>query len=293
MKKYLLYLFLIALPLKSFTQENILNQMQGLSLKGDMVFAVEGYMMTIQKENGSLGKKGIQKIKNKYNLKDIISEYSDKNLKWENWVIENKTKIKGLPDVEGFQKCYLLPQSNDRMMVVLLQSASGRDSIIEKAFMEALFSRKLSNYTTDNWTAEKVDFAGREITLGDVCQWVSPQNVHCASFGQMAWSIFKTEKEADINTKILIATNNNSGRYKIIKEESIEILFENIPTQAKRYTYKINTSKLLSGGRNTLIVYYVTQKVRDQYLSCIMTQYLEKKDDYSLPMLLQEVMSID
>lgn len=293
MIRYVLNVLLIIWSSTLIGQNEILDKMQGLSLDGDMVFSIEGYMMTIQREKGSINKNGIQKIKKKYKLNNIVSEYRDQSIKWENWVIENKTFVKSLPEVEGFQKCYLIPQSDDRMMFVTMHSASGRDTVLENAFMDAVFSRQLAQYTTDSWVAEKIDFAGREIALGDVCQWVSPHNVHCASFGQMAWSIFKTEKEALLSTQIQIANNNTSGRYKIIKEEDIDLIFEGIPTKAKRITYKINTSKLLSGGRNVIAVYYITQKVRGQFLSCVLTQYIEVKNDYSLPMLLQEVMSFE
>ncbi|WP_146212661.1 hypothetical protein [Dysgonomonas alginatilytica] len=292
MSKIRICFLLLLIPLMGYSQKDILSDMQGLSLKGDMIFELEGYIMTIQKEKASLDKKGIQKIKKKYNLENIEREYSDKNIKWENWVIESSTTVKGLPEVKGFQRCYLLPETDNRMMVVLLQSANGRDTLVEKAFMDAVFSRQLAQYTMDSWVAEKIDFAGREIMLGDVCQWVSPQNVHCASFGQMGWSVFKTQKEAELNTLIQIANNNNSGRYKIMNEENLNVIFEGVPTLAKRITYKINTSKLLSGGRNVLAVYYITQKVRGKYLSCVLTHYVEVKDNYSLPLLLKEVMSI-
>ncbi|MBF0574797.1 hypothetical protein [Dysgonomonas sp. GY617] len=292
MTKIQICLLLFLIPLMGYSQKNILSDMQGLSLNGDMIFELDGYIMTIQKEKAAFNEKGFQKIKKKYHLNDIEREYSDKNVKWENWVIEANTTVKGVPEAKGFQLCYLLPETDNRMMVVLLQSANGRDSLVEKAFMNAVFSRQLSQYTMDSWVAEKIDFAGREIMLGDVCQWVSPHNVHCASFGQMGWSIFKTEKEAELNTLIQIANNNNSGRYKIMHEEELNVIFEGIPTLAKRITYKINTSKLMSGGRNVLAVYYITQKVRGKYLSCVLTHYVEVKDNYSLPILLKEVMSI-
>lgn len=292
MRKKIFGLFLCIFPLITFGQKNVLEGMQGLTLKGDMIFELEGYTMTVQREKATLDKKGISKIKKKYDLNDVVSEYSDKQIKWQNYVIENRISFKELPDIEELQFCYLLPESDNRMMVVLLQTASKRDTLIERAFMDALFSRKILDYTTDNWVAEKIDFAGREIQLGDVCRWVSPHNVHCATFGQMGWSVFKTKEEAEINSQIQMFRNNDSGKYKIEKEEEINVVFEEIPTLAKRITYKINTSKLLLGGRDQLCVYYIVQKIRGRYMSCVLSHYIEVKGDYSLPPLLKEVMSV-
>lgn len=293
--KYRLFLFVYLFSLffyqPVFSQENVLKDMQGLSLKGDMIFELKGYVITVGKEKGSLdNKKDIDKIKKNYNIKNATKEYKDPNIKWQHLVIESTTSVKGVPEAQGFEKCYLLPESDDRMMVVFMQSANGRDEAIENAFMDALFSRELTQYTADNWTASTIDFAGREIQLGDMCSWVSPQNVHCAAFGQMSWSVFDSQEKALINTKILEALNENSGKYKIEKEEDVRVVFEGELTDARRITYKIKGSKLLLGGRNQIAVYYITQKVRGKYVSCMLTNYIEIKDNYELPMLLQEVM---
>ena len=291
--RLLFFVFLLGLfsSQSIFSQENVLKDMQGLSLKGDMIFELKGYVITVSREKGSLyKKKDIEKIKKNYELKNVTREYKDADIKWQHLVIESTTSVKGVPEAQGFQICYLLPESDDRMMVVLMQSANGRDEAIEDAFMEALFSRELTQYAVDNWTASTIDFAGREIQLGDMCNWVSPQNVHCATFGQMSWSVFDTEEKALINTKILEAMNDNSGKYKVEKEEEVKVVFEGELNYARRITYKIKGSKLLLGGRNQIAVYYITQKVRGKYVSCMLTNYIEVKDNYELPMLLREVM---
>lgn len=275
-----------------YSKNDLLNDMQGLSLDGDFIFELNGYVMTVNKENASIDKKkDIEKIKKSYGLKNNLREYKDPSLKWQHLVIEATTNIKDVPEAKGFQKCYLFPESDNQLRVVLMQTANGRDSLIEQSFMDAFFNRSLAQYSTDNWTAQTIDFAGRTIELGDMCNWVSPQNVHCAAFGQMSWSVFQTMQQADINTRILEAINNNSGKYKVENTENVEVLFEGIPTLAKRVTYKIKTPKILLGGRNKIAVYYITQKIRGKYVSCMLTNYIEIDGDYSLPLLLREVMS--
>lgn len=292
-KKLVFILIFIAFcSFSSFAQKERLADMQGLALNGDMIFELEGYTMTIVNEKGSLDKGSVRKLKKKYGLEKAKHEYKDPNISWDHWIIEDSTSTKGLPNVVGFEKCYLFPQSDDRILMVLLQSSNGRDIAIEKAFMNAFFERKLASYASEDWVARKINFAGREIELGDMCTWVAPQNVHCAAFGQLSWSVFKSIDKALTNTLVLEAANNNSGKYKVEKEENINVLFEGIPTVAKRVTYKIKGSKILLGGRNMLAVYYITQKVRDRYVSCMLTNYIEVKDNYDIPVLLREVMTL-
>lgn len=273
-------------------QEGVLADMQGLSYEKGWVFELEGYTISVEKNKEKLNDKGIKRIKKKYDLNNVSSEYSDKKLKWENWVIESKSFEKNVPDVINYQTCYLLPESDDYMNVVSFESLNRRDTILEQTFLNAFFSRNLSQYVKDSWTAEEINFAGRRIPLGNICAWVAPYNVHCPSFGQISWSVFRNKEDAEINNYAHYLLNKKSGQYKVLDESDVDILFEGYQTQAKRLIYKINKSKALLGGRNELAVYYVVRKVRGKYISCVLSHYIEDRDNYRLPPLLEEVMSL-
>lgn len=292
--KYLfLYILYILFSLPTYSQENILSEMQGLSYKDGLIFEVEGYNIIIEKNEAKLDEKDIKKIKKKYELKEIVSESPDKNIKWQNYVIESKKYDKNVPEVIDYQLCYLIPETDNTMTVVLFESPNRKDTVVEQAFMNAFFNRQLNKYIIDSWSANEIDFAGRKIPLGDICSWISPYNVHCPSFGQISWSVFKTLEDARINNEAHLLTNNKSGMYKVLKQENVNIIFEGIPTECKRVIYKINKSKVLLGGRNELAVYYIVQKIRGKYISCVLSHYIEDKKNYRLAPLLEEVMSID
>jgi len=292
MTKYYLILLLFLLPFISFSQNNILSGMQGLSLKEIVYFELKGYDITIAKEEARLDKKGIDYIKKEYGLKHITNEYSDKNIVWQNRVIENIHSPKKMPGITDYQLCYLLPETDSRMIVIRFHTVNQRDTLLERAFLNAFFDRSVVKYTSDNWTAEKVDFAGREITLGNACEWVAPHNVHCPAFGQISWSEFNTRHEAETNMQAQILLNKYNGQYKQIKEEDVNVVFEGTSCRATRIIYEIKKPKLLLGGRNLIAVYYVAEKVRSNFLSCVLIHYIEYKDDYRLPSLIEEVMML-
>ncbi len=289
--RILLLFFFVSIACQA--QVNILSDMQGLSDEGNYIFEVEGYTIIIEKNKIALDDKGIKKIKKKYDLKDVVREYRDTTFKWTNYVIESTSYDKSVPEVINYQLCYLFPETDDVTTAVFFESLNRRNEDIEHAFINAFFSREVLKYASDEWGADKINFAGRNISLGDVCSWVSPFNVHCPSFGQISWSVFREREDAEINNDAHLLINKKSGMYKMQAEEDVDIIFEGIPTKAKRVIYKMNRSKVLLGGRNLLAVYYVVQKVRGRYLSSVLSHYIEDKSNYRLSPLLEEVMSLD
>lgn len=293
----LLCIALLVISVKIFSQQNTLSDIQGLSQKENRIFKVNGYMITVLKEKAKLQDKDINKIKKKYDLKNITSEYSDSSLGSENKIIESFETDKDYPDIKAYKLCYLLPQTDKIMDVVLFQSTDLRDTLLEQGFMKLYFDDKLSQYTSDNWVANEVDFVGRRIQLGAACHWVVPHDVQCPGYGEMSWSVFNTEQEAKRENDLYITVKNTvTKKFKILKTEDINIIFEGEATTAKRIAYKVGGDfvyKYLMGGSSILIVYYVVQKVRDNYVSCVLSHYGSNENDYDLAPLLKEVMSLD
>lgn len=293
-RKLILIIFILLNCLNAQSQKSILEDMQGLSYEGGLIFEIEGYTIHVEKNNASLDKKGIDKIKKKYELKDVVSEYRDSKWKWENYVIEGKITDKKIPGVIKYQLCYLIPETDNTMTVVSFESPNRKDTLIEQSFMDAFFKRQIIQYVNDNWNAESIDFGGRKIPLGNICAWISPCNVHCPAFGQISWSLFRTREDAAINNNAILLLNKYSGTHTVVEEDDdVNIIFEGSPAKAKRIVYKLKRSKVLLGSRNLLAVYYVVQKVRGSYMSCVLSHYIEDKGNYRLAPLLEEVMKLD
>ncbi|WP_431165964.1 hypothetical protein [Tenacibaculum halocynthiae] len=83
---------------------------------------------------------------------------------------------------------------------------------------------------------------------------------------------------------------------KIISEEIVKIEFEGTETKAKKIIYDFTgiTSVLanISGGK-TLTIYYIATKVRDNYVSCVLSFWNNDTiTKNGLAPLLEEVMKL-
>ncbi|CAN0602260.1 unnamed protein product, partial [Ectocarpus sp. 12 AP-2014] len=143
---------------------------------------------------------------------------------------------------------------------------------------------------------DKINFAGREIELGGNCNWISINNIQCPFYGQLNWSVHKTKESADLSIQNQFKVTKTKNGGKVISEEEIDIIFEGAKTKAKKVNYDFTgiTSLLasMSGGKN-LTIYYVSEKVRENYVSCVLSFWNNDNIKPSgLPQLLEEVMSI-
>ena len=149
--------------------------------------------------------------------------------------------------------------------------------------MQQLFERKYVNRILNNeipkevyepMNIQSIDFAGRKIELGNSCNWTNINTVQCPYYGEMNWSVHKTNESAEnsINNQFNVTKSNKGG--KVISEEEVDVIFEGTETKAKKVIYDFTGVKSLlvgmSGGK-TLTIYYVACKVRENYVSCCMS----------------------
>jgi len=90
----------------------------------------------------------------------------------------------------------------------------------------------------------------------------------------MNWSVHYSLEDAkeSVENQLEMTKSRKSG--KILSEEIVDVEFENVPTKAKKVIYDFTglTGALagMSGGK-TLTIYYVAEKVRENYMSCVMS----------------------
>lgn len=104
---------------------------------------------------------------------------------------------------------------------------------------------------------------------------------------------FKSAKNA-IENQLEITKHRKGGT--VISEEIVNIEFEGVVTTAKKviYDFKGVTSVLvgMTGGK-TLTIYYIAEKVRGNYLSCVLSYWNNDViTETGLPPLLNEVMKL-
>ncbi len=118
------------------------------------------------------------------------------------------------------------------------------------------------------------DFAGRFIKLDSKCVWRNVNNIQCPYYGQMNWSIHKNLKSAENYIRSQFEITKFKKGNKVISEELVAIEFEGTKTKAKKVILDIKgINSLLIGlsGGKTLTIYYVSCKVRSNYIACVLS----------------------
>ncbi|HRI00911.1 MAG TPA: hypothetical protein PK006_07665 [Saprospiraceae bacterium] len=77
-----------------------------------------------------------------------------------------------------------------------------------------------------------------------------------------------------------------------LQHETIDILFQGIETKALKMKYKNNLPDVLIGKRNIIIVYYIVEKVRERYVTCVLGQYTEDVNTKYLTLFFNDVFKI-
>ena len=250
-------------------------------------FDMRGYEIAAETFKGDISKeKDLQRIKKKYKLNDgVQANYSESVFNLRNTVIEIERPLKNNLKVKANESYYILQTSEKEIFLFHFFTLDQRDFIFEREFVQDYLDGKLENYISDDWSGEYMNFVGRNIQLGDACGWKGPNNFYCKG-GQISWSIFPSFVQAEIHLQNSIAANKKDNVI-ILSEDFVEVVFEDIPTIAHRIAYLEENNP----NRYPLIVYYICEEVRGQYVSCIMSHYGMNRANYILPDLLEEFMS--
>ncbi|PIX14865.1 MAG: hypothetical protein COZ74_01790 [Flavobacteriaceae bacterium CG_4_8_14_3_um_filter_31_8] len=113
----------------------------------------------------------------------------------------------------------------------------------------------------------------------------------------MNWSVHYSLEDAKESVENQLEMTKSCKSGKILSEEIVDVEFENVPTKAKKVIYDFTglTGALagMSGGK-TLTIYYVAEKVRENYMSCVMSFWNndEINPETKLPPLLEKVMKL-
>jgi len=266
--------------------ENRFRNFHGIKQTSADFFEAEGYEIFIQQVDNGLNEKGIRKIKKKYSIKaGQLTTDSVLNLK-----VLTMTEEKN--GVTAHLNYYLIPGAENKSTVVGFIRLKTRDIGLERDFVKSHLTNSVPPFVYTKLEIDSIDFVGRTIKLEPVCRWMSPHNIQCPDSGQMSWAIFDNLKQAEEyrDTQFEMAKNKNLVDLK--EQRWITLKFEGQEAKALRARFKIQMPKLVMGGSNILVVYYVSGQVRGKYVTCILSQYTDDTDGDRLPPLLSEVLTL-
>jgi hypothetical protein len=249
-------------------------------------FEAEGYDIFIQTVDNGQDEKGIAKIKKRYSVKD--AELKMDSVLGLN-VLLDKDHQGG---IDTYSTYYLIPGAAKKTTVVGFVRAKNRDTGLERDFVERYRTNRIPSFIYTKLEIDSIDFVGRTLKLGRICNWMSPHNIQCSNYGQMNWAIFDDLRQAEEYRDTHFQMTKHKNLVNVKEEKWITLKFEGQETKALRTKVKIQLPKLVMGGSNILIVYYVTGQVRGKYVTCVLSHYSDDVGASKLPPLLREVLEL-
>lgn len=292
--KYLVLFLLTTCNL--FAQESkILERLVALDNNGKIWYNIDGYSITSEVFNYNFDEKGLKEIFKKHSIKEDDLKTKDDSISKNNIVVHKTDKLND--KLTQRNSYYFVENSDKKITVIWFAKTSNEDFRMQRELTNLIIENKIPKSNFVSMQTNQINFGNRQIELANSCYWTFLNTVQCPYFGEMNWSVHYSLEDAkeSVENQLKMTKSRKSG--KILSEEIVDVEFENIPTKAKKVIYDFTglTGALagMSGGK-TLTIYYVAEKVRENYMSCVMSFWNndEINPETKLPPLLEKVMKI-
>tara|TARA_B100000809_G_C15023892_1_gene489449 strand:+ start:154 stop:999 length:846 start_codon:yes stop_codon:yes gene_type:complete len=253
-------------------------------------YNIEGYYITSKFEKIKEGDKGTKQVKRKLSFDQDLIATTNPQIINDHQLLVNKKQLKN--NVIETTICYIFPSDYGMSKLLIFNTNIDRNLELENTFTKYFIGDSIPEYVENSTRIDSIDFVGRKIKLGPACNWKGPHNVQCPYSGQMNWAVFKNKSTAQQYLNTQIKKNSNRWLTKIVSDEKINIIFEDVETTAIRMIVQISVPKAALEGSNKLIVYYVSEKIRGKYVSCILSHYTNDKSVNGTSPLINEVLQL-
>ncbi len=186
-------------------------------------------------------------------------------------------------------------ENKGRTSVITFSKIGELDSKFMSSFIDDFVNTRFPKSIYQKIEIDSIKFVNRYIRLGRGCRWMGVRNVQCPYNGQMDWTLHPSLEEAKNFNKIRSYLTTNERKLKLISKDSVNIKFEGKESKAEKLVLDVKglNSLLLNlqSGAKKLIVYYIAQEIKGNYISCILSHWdNDRKQPDGLPALLGEVM---
>ena len=251
-----------------FAQENdFLNRLSVMENNGKTWYNIDGYSITKEDFNKDFNERNLKRIYRKHGIKKSDTKNTINDFDFKNFhVIKTSEFANSLKQIDSY---YFIENDENKISVIWFTRVNNNDFDLEKKMVEAIAHNQIPENNFVPMKTDSVDFWGRKIALGNNCNWAFLNTLQCPYFGEVNWSIYKDLEQAktDNNNQLLMTKSQKTG--KIISEEEVDILFENVPTKAKRAVFKLNGIASAFAGGKSLTIYYIAEKVRDKNIRAV------------------------
>ncbi|MDO5615979.1 MAG: hypothetical protein Q4G16_07305 [Cruoricaptor ignavus] len=290
-----LKLILIFISAFAFSQSNIFDRLSALDNNGKTWYNIDGYSVTSEVFHNSFDEKGLKKIFKKHNISESDLKIRDEKIDFNNYFITKKQKIVG--EIYQTNNCYFVQNPNKTTTVVWFIKNGNTDKETERDLVNKIINNQIPQENFVPLQIQSIDFAGRNIELGNSCYWTFLNTVQCPYFGEMNWSIHKTLEDAKQSVENQYNVTKSRKSTKIVSESIVDVEFEGVTTKAKKVIVELKgvTSALagMSEGKS-LTVYYIAENVRNKNISCVMSFWNNDQinPETKLPPLLEKFMKL-
>lgn len=289
--KNLKFLFLLFFSL-SFAQSNNINErLSALENGGKIWYNIDGYSVTKEVSNNNFDEKGLKKIFRKHNISDKDQKIKNGNIKFNNYFISKEQTYEGLTQHNN----YYFVENKDKTITVIWFIKTGKtDKETEELLVNEILENKIPQENFVPMKISSINFAGRNIELGNSCYWTFLNTVQCPYLGEMNWSIHRTLDDAKESVENQFEITKSRKMGKIISEEMIDVEFEGVSSKAKRAILQINAVASALAGGKSLTIYYIAENIRGKNVSCVMSFWNNDQINSTtqLPPLLEKFMKI-
>lgn len=274
--------------------DDFAKRIKAINTQSVTYYNVDGVNFSSQTFSYDFSEKSLKKIYRKFSIKDSDLKTTDESLSNKNvHVVKTESITENLLLTNSY---YFVEDNSKTITIIWFGYYNKPDKDFEKQYINRIIRNEIPTDVFESLTIDSIGFAGRKIKLGNNCSWKNVNTIQCPYNGEMNWSVHKNIEGAKTAIANQLNITKSRNGIKVVSEEQIAVIFEGTQTTAKKVVFDFTGMKsLLAGmsGGKTLTVYYVAEKVRDNYVSCVMSFW--NNDNLTkdgLAPLLEEVMHL-
>lgn len=294
MKRTLLIPFFLVCQIIFGQQQAFFDRLSAIENNGVTFYNVDGLEFSSEVLDMEFKERKLRKAYRRYEIARNRPKVPDTQLRYENFKVVIEKEFKNGLLVEYVH--YFVKNKENKITVFSFTCFSPSNPKFERKMINLILDNKIPQRCFSSAESNTINFAGREIDLVGYCSWMNVNNVQCPRFGQMNWSVHKTKESSELSIENQLKITDTKRGIKMVSDEEVNIIFEGTPTTAKKVRYKlIGTTSFAPAleGIKSLTTYYVSAKVRGNYVSCVLSFWNNDNINPSgLPPLLEKVMSI-
>jgi hypothetical protein len=271
MKILLSFFLILLLPSNVKAQlESYRNRIQAIT-NGLNFYNTDGYVISSQVFKEPYNNDNLKGVFKKYGIKKNDIMTTDNSLAYTNaFISKNETVADSLQEISSY---YFVENSDKNIIAIQFGNINYQNKELERLIIKDIIENNIPKEAFNILKPETINFAGRKVKMNDACYWTNINTVQCSYMGEMNWSVHSNLINAQkaVLYQELITKSKKTG--KIIVEEVVNVIFEGTETVAKKIVYKFGAGIGIMVDAKQLIIYYVAAKVRDNYVSCVLSYW--------------------